>query len=329
VAVVGGGPAGLSAAWHLRREGCRCVLLDEHPEPGGQLRRGVDRERLPLDVLDAEIAAIMRMGVEFRGGIRIADRSGLESLLKQFDAVLMACGETGSDMALALGLPFGDKGFRVDHRTLAIGTGAVYAAGSAVAPSNHAVRAVASGRRAALSIAMRLRGEPGEVEGRPYTVHMGRLHDCEIPLVRGEGSPDGRVEPAGGKHAGFDPGEMRRETARCLHCDCLKVHNCDLRRCAALYGASTARFRGERRQYEKESTHPDLVYEPGKCIDCGRCVAIAARAGEKLGVTYFGRGFTMRIKVPFDSPVSEGLAVAARECAGACPTAALTWHGKE
>jgi len=326
VAIVGAGPAGLSAAWYLRREGCGCVVFDEHDRPGGQLRAGVDRERLPLDALDAEIAAITRLGVEFRGATRIADWTALDALRREFDAVLLACGEITAEQADALGLSLRGRGLQVDSRTLETPVAGVFAAGSMVTPSRHAVRAGALGRRAALTIARRLRGEAGVVEERPYTVHIGRLHDCEIPMFRAEGSPAARVQPAGGAFAGFEKAEMQIETARCLHCDCDKLHSCDLRRHSAEYDASGARFKGERRPYEKEFTHPHVVFEPGKCIGCGRCVAIAAKAEEKLGLAFQGRGFTMRVKVPFDESIAAGLTVVARECADACPTAALSWR---
>ena len=325
VAIIGAGPAGLSAAWYLRREGCGCVLFDDHTLPGGQLREGVDRQHLPLDVLDAEIATITRLGAEFKGASRIPDQAALEALRRQFDAVLLACGEITAERAAELGLAFRSKGLQVNQQSLETSVAGVFAAGSAVTPSRHAVRAVASGRFAALTIARRLRGESGEVEDRPYTVHIGRLHDCEIPFARTEGSPAARVEPAGGILAGFEKPEMGIEAARCLHCDCLRLHSCDLRNHAADYDASTARFKGQRRQIEKEITHPNIVFEAGKCISCGRCVAIAAKTEEKFGVAFHGRGFTMRIKVPFDESVAAGLTVAARACADACPTAALSW----
>ncbi len=329
VAIIGAGPAGLSAAWYLRREGCACVVFDEHEQPGGQLRQGVDRQRLPLDILDAEIATITRLGAEFKGITRIGDRAALDAIRNQFDAVLLACGDVSADQANLWGLPYKGKGLLVKTDTLETSVPGLYAAGSAVTPSRHAVRAVASGRFAALTIAKRLRGEPGLVEDRPYTVHIGRLHDCEIPFVRTEGSPAARVAPAGGPLAAFAKDEMSIETARCLHCDCDRLHSCDLRRFSSDYEASTAKFKGERRQYGKELTHPNIVFEPGKCISCGRCVAIAAKAEEKLGVAFHGRGFTQRIKVPFDETVAAGLTAAARECADHCPTAALSWREKK
>ena len=328
VAIVGAGPAGLSAAWYLRREGCACVLFDEHDQPGGQLRQGVDRERLPLNTLEAEIATITRQGVTFTGASRVADRAALDALRGEFNAVLLACGEITAAQAGAWGLSMKGKGLQVDAHSLETSVAGVYAAGSIVIPTRHAVRAGALGRRAALTIARRLRGEMAELEERPYTVHIGRLHDCEIPLVKPEGSGAARVQPTGGAAAGFEKAEMEAETARCLHCDCDKLHSCDLRRYAADYDASGVKFKGERRQYARELTHPNIVFEPGKCISCGRCVAIAAKAGEKLGMSVQGRGFTMRVMVPFDESMAAGLAVAARECANACPTAALSWRDR-
>jgi ferredoxin len=220
----------------------------------------------------------------------------------------------------------GVRGLKAERHTHQTPVPDVFAAGSAVTPSHHAIKAVAAGRLAALAMAQHLAGQPLHVEERPYTVHMGRLHECELPLLRQEGAPHDRVAPAGGDNAAFTDAEMRQETARCLHCDCLKVRDCRLRECAAAGDASPTRFKGERRQYRKEFTHPDVVFEPGKCIACGRCVAITERAGEKLGLAFTGRGFTVRVAVPFDAPLAAGLTKVARECVEACPTAALSWR---
>jgi NADPH-dependent glutamate synthase beta subunit-like oxidoreductase len=63
VLVVGGGPSGLSAAYHLARLGHAVTLLDAGPKPGGMMRFGIPTYRLPRDVLDAEIARIVDLGV--------------------------------------------------------------------------------------------------------------------------------------------------------------------------------------------------------------------------------------------------------------------------
>jgi len=68
-----------------------------------------------------------------------------------------------------------------------------------------------------------------------------------------------------------------------------------------------------------------VIYEPGKCIDCGLCIQVATEAGEELGLTFVGRGFDVRVAVPFEHSMAEGLKVTARRCVEACPTGALAF----
>lgn len=76
------------------------------------------------------------------------------------------------------------------------------------------------------------------------------------------------------------------------------------------------------------SDHPVVVYEPGKCIDCGLCIQIAAQAGEQLGLTFVGRGFDVRMKVPFEKSLAEGLKVSGAKCVEVCPTGALAFKDR-
>ena len=71
-----------------------------------------------------------------------------------------------------------------------------------------------------------------------------------------------------------------------------------------------------------------MVYEPGKCIDCGLCIQVASEAGEDLGLTFIGRGFDVQVAVPFGRSIAEGLKHAASKCVAACPTAALAFKNK-
>ncbi|HUT25850.1 MAG TPA: ferredoxin, partial [Sumerlaeia bacterium] len=95
-------------------------------------------------------------------------------------------------------------------------------------------------------------------------------------------------------------------------------------RYGAEYGARPHRFGGERRALDPDASHPEIVYEPGKCILCGLCLAIAEEAGESRGLSFAGRGFATRVVAPLGGNLSEGLEKAARQCAEACPTAALS-----
>ncbi len=91
VLVVGAGPSGLSAAYHLRRFGHTVVLQDAAPNAGGMMRFGIPKYRLPRDVLDAEIERIVAMGVELRLNSKVDNtRNAMKD--GEFDAAFLAIG---------------------------------------------------------------------------------------------------------------------------------------------------------------------------------------------------------------------------------------------
>jgi len=93
VAVVGSGPAGLTAAFDLRRAGFPVTLLEAMPKAGGMLRYGIADYRLPPDVLDAEIATVLAAGIELSTDTPIPDYEAVAGLLANgFSAVLLALG---------------------------------------------------------------------------------------------------------------------------------------------------------------------------------------------------------------------------------------------
>ena len=91
VLVVGAGPSGLSAAYHLARRGHEVEIRDASPEPGGMMRYGIPAYRLPRDVLAAELARIGMLGVRLTCGHRVTDLAA-ERAEGQFDAVFVAVG---------------------------------------------------------------------------------------------------------------------------------------------------------------------------------------------------------------------------------------------
>jgi 2-oxoacid:acceptor oxidoreductase delta subunit (pyruvate/2-ketoisovalerate family) len=91
VLVVGAGPSGLSAAYHLRRMGHEVTILEAGPFAGGMMRFGIPKYRLPREVLDAEVARIVEMGVELRLDTKVADLAA-EMRRGRYDAAFLAVG---------------------------------------------------------------------------------------------------------------------------------------------------------------------------------------------------------------------------------------------
>jgi NADPH-dependent glutamate synthase beta subunit-like oxidoreductase/Pyruvate/2-oxoacid:ferredoxin oxidoreductase delta subunit len=92
VAVVGGGPSGLSAACHLRRRGYAVTIFEAASELGGLLRYGIPPYRLPRPVLDAEIDRVLALGIEVRTAMAIRNAHEFLRLRVEFDAVYLAPG---------------------------------------------------------------------------------------------------------------------------------------------------------------------------------------------------------------------------------------------
>jgi formate dehydrogenase major subunit len=483
VSIVGAGPAGLTAAYHLLRGGHGVTVLDAHDEPGGMLRYGIPAFRLPPEVLAQEIAVVAALGGRFRMKTRLGRDASLEALRRESDAVFLAVGAQASrgldcpGEALALpavgmlaevaaqrrpvlgervlvvgggntamdvartavrlgaevtvlyrrtrrempclmaeveaaeaegvrieflvapvaleraeaglrltcqsmtlgapdrqgrprpvpvagseftleasavvsavgqaveaqacgeGLRLSSRGIAVDPTTLATNLEGVFAGGDGVTGADLAVRAVAAGKLAAVSIDQYLGGRP--VVGNPEMISavMGKLDEREMAeFFRGIES-QARARPGHlaveCRATSFDevgptlsPEQARVEARRCLGCGCYKATSCQLRQYATEYGADPTRFAGVRRRFRRDGSHPQVVYEPGKCILCGACVAVAEHAGDGLGLAIVGRGFEASVAVPLEGSLVEALPSVAREVAAVCPTGAFALKGE-
>ena len=114
VLVIGAGPSGLSAAYHLARLGHRVTIRDAGPRPGGMMRYGIPAYRLPRDVLDAEIQRILDMGVELQCDSEVADASAAMAE-GGFDAVFLA---VGAQLAKRAYIPAGSAAHMLDAVSL-------------------------------------------------------------------------------------------------------------------------------------------------------------------------------------------------------------------
>jgi 2-oxoacid:acceptor oxidoreductase delta subunit (pyruvate/2-ketoisovalerate family) len=200
VLVVGAGPSGLSAAYHLARLGHAVEIFDAGPKAGGMMRFGIPKYRLPREVLDAEIAGIEALGVRIVLNRRVDD---LAATMRDgsFDAVFLA---VGAQVGRRVDIPSRDARRLVDAVGLlrAVESGAPVQIGRRVAVYGGGNTAVDAARTA-----KRLGAEEAVIIYRRDRPHMS-ARDFEVAEALEEGVVIRWLESI----AGFEDGRLRVET---------------------------------------------------------------------------------------------------------------------
>jgi ferredoxin len=284
---------------------------------------GVSRDSLPLAILDGEIDPLKRQGVRFTMNTTVGRDLDLEQVEREFDAVVLATGApSGKDAETAAhGVSLGRRGIAVQPGTFLTSRARVFACGGAIVPGKLAARSVGQGRSVALVIDRFLVDNDGP---RPtperFDAHLTGIDIHEIhQLATSSVSATMDVTP------GDFNSEIAAEAGRCLSCDCSVKDNCDLRRLATDYGIDQRRYRtGKRKRVVKTYHGSGVVFEPGKCLSCGRCVGITAKAGVRPGLSFHSRGFDVVVGAPFGAPVDQAMGKTIDACIAACPTGALS-----
>ncbi len=363
VTIIGAGPAGLSSAYYLSLLGHACTIVDEREEPGGMLRYGSDRTVLPLKILEQEIDVIRALGVEFKMGCKVSDQRGLDELLQRSDAIIFATGMPIPDKPWPFAIKASPKGIAVDAHTFASSSSNIFACGAAIAVCKMAVRAVGQGRLTAQSVHHVLtHSNVGAAWSPRFDSHLGKLTPEELqqlvstdlthllaPAASNAGLNEGVPFLASNdtNHANEENKAIRQSrnkailnevtgnvdsfpnataaaASRCLQCDCGKKLTCSLRAYAQQYEAHRDQYRtGARKHVVRKRYASGLVHEPGKCIDCGRCIGITAAEHVQPGLAFGNRGFDVAVKAPFSADMDTAMGPTLDRCIAACPVGAL------
>jgi len=318
VAVVGSGPAGLTAAYYLTAQGHEVTVFEKDDALGGGLRNEVPQVRLPRPVLEAEIGRITALGGHYQTGTPLDTATDFAAWQSDYDGVILALGPVKAEDLTAL--EHTNFGLKVNAETLETSIPGVFAAGASIRPSKLAVKSVGQGRQAAYALHQKLTDEG--FGPRPWTLNSraGKLTEEEVQRFQSD-----KGDTLSMTHEPVTREAVMAEAGRCLHCECAKPEACGLRQLAEEYGARCNAYPGEERAaIRRIREHGDVVYEPGKCIKCGICVRLTEAEREPLGLTFIGRGFDVKVGSPLNQSLKSGLTTAAKEAVRACPTGALT-----
>jgi Pyruvate/2-oxoacid:ferredoxin oxidoreductase delta subunit len=217
IAVVGAGPAGLSAAYHLTRMGHSVTVFEAAPLAGGMMRYSIPRTVIPAETLNSEIATILGLGIELQTGCVVGRDVSIEKLQQDYRAVYFAIGlqkaaqlelRAGSaDEATLIGtLPAEPPEIPVDE-----------AAEAEPRVLNTVSVAIAQGGSVAETIAAHLEGRPAARSPLPAAIRTDRLKIDWYPAAkRFDSGPAAMTEV-----------EVLAEAARCMSCGmCMDCETC-------------------------------------------------------------------------------------------------------
>jgi heterodisulfide reductase subunit A-like polyferredoxin len=249
VAIIGSGPAGLTAAYHLVKRGYQAVVFEAERRPGGMMRKGIPEYRLPRHYLDTEIQLLKKMGVEIRCNQRWGSDFSLTELKNKYDAVFVAIrtpkpsklGTPGKEIAKVIPhyiyLSDEDKALlknaeqlQIDRETLETCLDGVFAGGDNVTGPRDVITSIGAGKTAAESIDRYLSGVE-QKKDRSFKLPLDKIAPLKQTLNTPEQLPFTQVEQQvqgfAIESAGLTPEQAIAEAERCLNCGiCAECGEC-------------------------------------------------------------------------------------------------------
>jgi formate dehydrogenase major subunit len=210
----------------------------------------------------------------------------------------------------------------------------VFAGGDFRRGAATAIEAIADGKTASIMIDKFLQGEAmsppkarfdskkaGKVKDISKTEYgqfdcRPRVHMPEIELPKARSSFE-EVE------LGFEQKQAKLEAERCLECGCQVNETCFLRQYATDYEVDPVRFMGSENHHPIDSTHPFILRDANKCVNCGRCIRTCAEIQGAAVLGYIYRGFPTVVAPEFGQSLTETSCESCGKCINVCPVGAL------
>lgn len=267
IAIIGGGPAGLSAAWQLMLKGHAVTVYERSSRIGGRLWQSAEQGKVAVDILEEDLARLTAGPLTIKLDTPVEQKL-FRQLRQESDAVIIACGSGDKEgEALAFLPPEVErpKGKIIVNRQGQTGDLQIFAVGDVVS-RGLPTHVIGSGRRAALAVHALLTGTQHHPESRP-SIPYAKLKLEYFAFQRGElrdpaaGIPGAPPQPLAALAGGAD---VASEAQRCISCGfCRDCHICEH---TCHYGAISREDLGE-------GNFRYLVNEE-RCIGCGFCAGV-------------------------------------------------------
>lgn len=211
--------------------------------------------------------------------------------------------------------------------------GKIFAGGDFRRGPATAIEAVADGKTASISIDRFLRGEIMRTIpafNSEKAEKTGDIDPAEFDHIKKQERLQAEEAKAQKRRRNNEevekvfPGDKASEEAeRCIECGCMANNNCLLRDYATEYGADQGHFAGEHARHPIDDSHPFILRDPNKCINCGRCIRICADVQGPAVLGYIYRGFSTIVGPEFGGKLEDTPCTTCGKCIEVCPTGAL------